>query len=78
MVVELLAAWGVKAAWSAFGPVLEDLAKDVAKDAAKSYVGKCFGSVFSAASREPLTKAAGRMVKELLDLLEYEIDNSSN
>ena len=73
MVVELLAAWGVKAAWSAFGPVLEDLAKDVAKDAAKSYVGKCFGSVFSAARREPLTKGAGRMVKELLDLLEYEL-----
>ncbi len=73
MVAELLAVWGVKAAWSAFGPVLENLAKDVAKDAAKSYVGKCFGSVFSSKSDKTLIKATGQMIKELLDLLEYEL-----
>jgi GTPase SAR1 family protein len=73
MVVELLTAWGVKTAWSAFGPVLEDLAKDVAKDAAKSYVGKCFGSVFSSKNEKVLVKATGQTIKGLLDLLEYEL-----
>jgi GTPase SAR1 family protein len=73
MAVELLAAWGVKAAWSAFGPVLEDLAKDVAKDGAKSYIGKCFGSVFSSKNEKVLVKATGHAIKALLDLLEYEL-----
>ncbi|MGR0481609.1 MAG: NACHT domain-containing protein [Candidatus Electronema sp. V4] len=73
MVVELLAAWGVKTAWSAFGPVLEDLAKDVAKDGAKSYIGKCFGSVFSPKNEKVLIAATGQAIKEFLDLLEYEL-----
>lgn len=73
MVVELLTAWGVKTAWSAFGPVLEDLAKDVAKDAAKSYVGKCFGSVFSPKNEKVLIEGTGRAVKELLKQLEDEL-----
>ena len=71
MIEGLLISWGIKGAWSAFGPVLEDLAQDYAKDATKSYFGKCFGSVF--ASREPIVKTTGRAVKELLDLLEYEL-----
>ncbi|MGR0482628.1 MAG: hypothetical protein ACTFAL_14830 [Candidatus Electronema sp. V4] len=73
MVVELLTAWGVKTAWSAFGPVLENLAKDVAKDAAKSYVGKCFGSVFSPKNEKVLIEGTGRAVKELLKQLEDEL-----
>uniref|UniRef100_UPI004055B736 NACHT domain-containing protein n=1 Tax=Candidatus Electronema sp. TaxID=2698783 RepID=UPI004055B736 len=73
MVVELLTAWGVKTAWSAFGPVLEDLAKDVAKDAAKSYVGKCFGNVFSPKNEKVLIEGTGRAVKELLKQLEDEL-----
>ena len=73
MVVELLTAWGVKAAWSAFSPVLEDLAKDVAKDAAKSYVGKCFGRVFSPKNEKVLIEGTGRAVKELLKQLEDEL-----
>ncbi len=74
MIEGLLISWGVITAWSAFGPVLENLARGVAEDAAKSYVGKCFGSVFSRRNQEPLVKAVGQTVKELLDLLEYELD----
>ncbi|CAK8722211.1 MAG: NACHT domain-containing protein [Candidatus Electronema aureum] len=73
MIETLLISWGIKTAWSAFGPVLEDLAQDVAKDSAKSYIGKCFGSVFSSKNEKVLVKATGQAIKELLDLLEYEL-----
>lgn len=73
MIEGLLVSWGATAAWSAFGPVLENLAQDIAKDAAKSYVGKCFGSVLSPLNRKPLTKAIGSAIKELLKLLEDEL-----
>jgi HEAT repeat protein len=70
--VEWLAIWGV-AAVSVFRPILEDIAKDVAKDAAKSYVGQCFKNVFSVIYKEPLTKATGQALKELLQLIEDEL-----
>ena len=70
--VEWLAIWGVSAV-SAFRPILEDIAKNVAKDAAKSYVGKCFKNVFSVVYKEPLTKATGQALKELLQLIEDEL-----
>jgi predicted NACHT family NTPase len=70
--VDWLAIWGV-AAISVFRPILEDIAKDVAKDAAKSYVGQCFKSVFSVIYKEPLTKATGQALKELLQLIEDEL-----
>ncbi|MCI5197735.1 MAG: NACHT domain-containing protein, partial [Candidatus Electrothrix sp. AW5] len=73
MIEGLLISWGIKGAWSAFGPVLENLAQGVAEDAAKSYVGKCFGSVLSPLNKKPLTKAIGLAVKELLKLLEDEL-----
>ncbi len=71
---EWLVVWGVsQATWSVFRPILQELAEDVAKDAAKSYVGKCFKSVFSVVNREPLTKATGLALKELLELIESEL-----
>jgi predicted NACHT family NTPase len=70
--LDWLAIWGV-AALSVFRPILEDIAKDVAKDAAKSYVGQCFKTVFSVIYRDPLTKATGRALKELLELIEDEL-----
>uniref|UniRef100_UPI0040575CFD NACHT domain-containing protein n=1 Tax=Candidatus Electrothrix sp. TaxID=2170559 RepID=UPI0040575CFD len=73
MIEGVLISWGATAAWSVFGPVLENIAQGVAKDAAKSYVGKCFGSVLSPLNRKPLTKATGLAVKELLKLLEDEL-----
>jgi hypothetical protein len=72
--VDWLLVWGVsQAVGFLFRPVLEDLAKDVAKDAAKNYVQRCFGSVFSVLYREPLTKATGRALKELLELIQNEM-----
>jgi hypothetical protein len=72
--LDWLVVWGVgQAAWSVFRPILEDLAKDVAEDAAKSYVGQCFKNVFSIIHREPLTKATGLALKELLELIESEL-----
>ncbi len=72
--MEWLAVWGIgQATLLFFRPILETVAKDVAKDAAKSYVGKCFKSVFSVIHQEPLTKATGRALKELLELIESEL-----
>ncbi|MEM9366019.1 MAG: NACHT domain-containing protein, partial [Planctomycetota bacterium] len=73
---EWLAVWGAAMHDFAFKPVLEDLAKDVAKDPAKSYVGKCFKDVYSVIHRDPLTKAAGLAVKELLELIESELSRA--
>ena len=68
------AIWGVgQTAKFLFKPILEDLAKDVAKDAAKSYVGQCFKNVFSVIHREPLSKATGLALKELLELIQNEL-----
>jgi hypothetical protein len=69
--VEWLVVWGVGK--FIFRPILEELAKDVVKDAAKSYVGQCFKSVFSVIHRDPLTKATGLALKELLELIESEL-----
>lgn len=72
--MEWLTVWGIGQATLLFSrPILEVIAKDVAKDAAKSYVGKCFQSVFSVIHQEPLTKATGRALKELLELIESEL-----
>ena len=68
-----LAVWGVGATSFVFRPILEDLAKDVATNAAKSYVGQCFKSVFSVIHRDPLTRATGLALKELLELIESEL-----
>jgi predicted NACHT family NTPase len=72
--IEWLAVWGV--GQFIFRPILEDLAKDVAKDAAKSYVGKCFASVFSVIHRKPLSKATGLALKELLELIQSELNRA--
>ncbi len=72
--LDWLVIWGVsQAAVFVFRPVLEELAKDVTKDAAKSYVGKCFKSVFSGLHRDPLTRATGLALKELLEQIESEL-----
>ena len=72
--VDWLGVWGIgKTAWSAFRPILEDLAKDAVKNAAKSYVGQCFKKVYSVIHRDALTRATGLALKELLELLESEL-----
>jgi hypothetical protein len=72
--LDWLAVWGAGQATAiVFRPILEDLARDVAKDAAKSSVARCFKKVFSVIHKEPLTKATGLALKELLELVENEL-----
>jgi len=72
--MEWLVIWGASSiAWSVFRPILDELAKEVAKDVSKSYVADCFKSVFSIIHRDPLTKATGQALKELLELIENEL-----
>jgi predicted NACHT family NTPase len=56
-----------------FKPILEDFAKDVLKDTAKDYVKGCFGSVFSSLRKEPLQRALGKALRELLQLIQDEL-----
>jgi hypothetical protein len=70
--MDLLTAWGIaQAAGFLFKPVLEDLAKDAG--VVKDYVKNSFGSVFKAASKSALTKAHGKAIKELLQLIQDEL-----
>jgi hypothetical protein len=72
--IDGLTIWGLtRATQYIFTPVLEDLAKDVAKDAAKSYVGKAFASAFSVIHKIALTRATGRALQALLELIENEL-----
>lgn len=69
--IEWLTVWAV--GQFVFRPILEDLAKDITNDAAKSYVGQCFNSVFSVVHKDPLSKATGLALKDLLQLIEGEL-----
>jgi hypothetical protein len=74
MPIDWLTLWGVtQAAGFLFKPVLESLAEDAVKDIAKDKIKASFGSVFKAASRDTLTRAYGRAVKELLQLIQDEL-----
>lgn len=74
---ELLIAWGVvQAVGFIFKPILEELSKDVVKDMAKNYVISCFGNVSSALHRKALTVATGRALKELLELIQNELQDA--
>jgi len=80
--IDVLAHWGIsKVAWSTiqplfqplFQPILEEIAQDVIKDAGTSFVGRCFQNVYSVIHREPLIKATGAALQELLQLIESEL-----
>ena len=74
MAIEWLELWGVAGATGfVFRPILEELAKDAAKKMGGDYVKACFGSVFKALHRDPLQKAVGQTLKELLQLLQDEL-----
>ncbi|WP_431192439.1 NACHT domain-containing protein [Rhodopirellula bahusiensis] len=72
--IDWLVVWGV--GHFIFRPILEELARDLAKDASKSYVGKCFASVFSVINQKPLSKATGLALKELLELIQAELNRA--
>src|SRR5271157_1030755 len=74
MVIEWLAFFGLgRATAFVFKPILEDLAKDAAKGVAGDYIESCFKGVFSALNAEPLAKATGQALKELLEQIQKEL-----
>ena len=74
MPIDWLAVWGVtQATGLLLKPVLEDLAVEVAKDMAKDKIKDGFGVVFKAVSRDTLTRAYGKALTELLQLIQDEL-----
>ena len=72
--IESLAILGLaKITETVFTPILKDIAKETAVNVSASYIGKAFEKVFSVVNKGALTKATGRSLKELLDLIENEL-----
>lgn len=77
MVVDWLAVWGVTSAVGlVFKPILEDLAKDATKDWAKDFFKDCLKSVVRLPKKEPLEIAAGKALKEFLQLIQQELEDA--
>ena len=74
--VDLLVAWGVtQAVGFVFKPILEDLAKDSAKDWAKDLFKDSLKNVIRLPTKEPLDIAAGKALKEFLQLVQDELED---
>lgn len=75
--VDWLAVWGVaNAVGFVFKPILEDLAKDAAKDYTKDFFKDCLKSVLRLPKKEPLDIAAGKALKEFLQLVQQELEDA--
>ncbi len=75
--VEWLAVWGVtQAVGFLFKPILEDLAKDAAKDWAKDLFKGALANVLKLPSAKEQEKAAGKAVKEFLQLVQQELEDA--
>jgi hypothetical protein len=75
--VDWLFVWGVtQAVGLAFKPILEDLAKDAAKDWAKDFFKSSLNSVARLLRKEPLEIAAGKAIKEFLELVQQELEDA--
>lgn len=75
--IDLLVAWGVtQAVGFVFKPILEDLAKDAAKDWAKDLFKDSLKNVIRLPEKEPLDIAAGKALKEFLQLIQDELEES--
>ncbi|MFB8789572.1 MAG: HEAT repeat domain-containing protein [Potamolinea sp.] len=75
--VDWLIAWGVtQAVGFAFKPILEDLAKDAAKDWAKDLFKDSLKNVIKLPNKEPLDIAAGKALKEFLQLVQDELEDA--
>jgi predicted NACHT family NTPase len=75
--VDLLIAWGVtQAVGFAFKPILEDLAKDATKDWAKDLFKDSLKNVLRLPDKEPLDIAAGKALKEFLQLVQDELEEA--
>ncbi|GET44194.1 signal transduction protein [Microseira wollei NIES-4236] len=75
--MDLLIVWGVaQAAGFVFKPILEDLAKDATKDWAKDIFKDSLKNVLRLPSKEPLDIAAGKAIKEFLQLVQQELEDA--
>jgi predicted NACHT family NTPase len=73
--VDWLVVWGVtQVVGFPFKPILEDLAKDSAKDFVEDFFQDSLKSVFHFPSKEPLKIAAGKALKEFLQLVQQELE----
>ena len=72
-----LALWGVtQAVGFVFKPILEDLAKDAAKDWAGDIFKNSVKNVLHLPKKEPLDIAAGKALKEFLELFQQELQDA--
>ena len=75
--LDWLAVWGVSSAVGlVFKPILEDLAKDATKDWAKDLLKDSFKNVLRLPSKEPVDIAAGKALKEFLQLVQDELEDA--
>lgn len=75
--LDWLAVWGVTSAVGlVFKPILEDLAKDAAKDWAKDLFKDSLKNVLQLPKKEPLEIAAGKALKEFLQLVQQELEDA--
>ncbi|MEW6495992.1 MAG: NACHT domain-containing protein, partial [Cyanobacteriota bacterium] len=77
MMLDWLAVWGVSSAVGlVFKPILEDLAKDATKDWAKDLMKDSLKNVLRLPSKEPVDIAAGKALKEFLQLVQDELEDA--
>jgi predicted NACHT family NTPase len=75
--VDWLVVWGVTSAVGlVFKPILEDLAKEATKDWAKDLMKGCLTNVVQLPSKEPINIAAGKALKEFLQLVQDELEDA--
>ena len=75
--LDWLAVWGVTSAVGlVFKPILEDLAKDATKDWAKDLMKDSLKNVLRLPSKEPVDIAAGKALKEFLQLVQDELEDA--
>jgi hypothetical protein len=75
--LDWLAVWGVTSAVGlVFKPILEDLAKDATKDWAKDLMKDSLKNVLRLPSKEPVDIAAGKALKEFLQLIQDELEDA--
>ena len=75
--LDWLAIWGAsQAVGFVFKPILEELATDAAKDWVKDLFKDSLSKVTRLPSKEPLDKAAGKALKEFLQLVQQELEST--
>ena len=75
--LDWLVVWGVTSAVGfAFKPILEELATDATKDWVKDFFKDCLKNVIPLPSKEPLDIAAGKALKEFLQLVQDGLEDA--